>query len=162
MCKGKIIALAVGVSLLFSSALASAQPGRPGPPWMRPEFVEKLELTDKQRDQVKDLFSGLEKKRIQLRADLQLKKLELREAMDSPDPDEGKVRKLAREMGSIRTNIHLTRIDQKLGLRKILTPEQLKQLRGFGMMRRMMGGTKGKMRQRGKPGGWGAPRPEGP
>ena len=137
MSKGKIIAILVGASLLLSSVLASAQPCRPGPFWQHPELVEKMELTDKQQDQIENLFLDMEKKRIELRADIELTQLELREAMDSPKPDEGKVRKLVKEIGTMKTDLHMTRIDQQLGLKKILTPEQQEKLRQFRMMRQM-------------------------
>lgn len=138
MSKGKMIAILVGASLLLSSVFASAQPCRPGPFFRHPELAKKMELTDKQIDQIKDLFLDMEKKRIELRADLQLKELELRQAMDSPKPDEGKVRKLVKQIGTMKTDLHMTRIDQQLGLKKILTPEQQEKLRQF----RMMGGMR--------------------
>lgn len=149
MCKGKTIAVLVGVSLLLSSVIASAQPCSPRlrGMGMGPQLLEKLELTEKQRDQVKVLFTGLEKKRIDLRADLQHKKLELREAMDESKVDEGKVKRLVKEMGATKTELQMTRIDQQLGLKKILTPEQQKQLRQHRMTGGMMGGGMGGMQE---------------
>ncbi len=153
MCKGKTIAVLVGVSLLLSSVIASAQPRSPGFRRMHPQLLESLELTENQRDQVKVLFTGLEKKRIDLRADLQRKRLELRGAMDDSKVDEGKVKRLVKEMGAIKTELQMTRIDQQLGLRKILTPEQQKQLRQHRMMGGKMGAKMGGMKGMRGPGG---------
>jgi len=147
MGKKELTVMVVVASIFLSAVVAFAQPCCPPHMWKDPELVAKIGLTDNQRDQVKGLFREMERKRIELRAQLQLKELELREAMEGPKVDEGRVRKLVGEIGSIRTDLHLSKVNQELGLRKILTPEQQEKLRDLRMMEGMMGERMGGMKE---------------
>ena len=50
--------------------------------WKNPRFAKELELTDDQLDKLRKLESDSRKKMIKLGADLSIKKIELKEAME--------------------------------------------------------------------------------
>ncbi len=116
---------------------------------------EQLDLTDDQVKQLHSLRTEGAKKAIRSRADVKVKQLELRELLQADEPDRAAIDQKLRELSDARYTAQKQRIDQRLAMRDILTPEQrskMKELRG--KFRR--GGER--MRWPGRPGMEGPPR----
>jgi Spy/CpxP family protein refolding chaperone len=99
-----------------------------GPMGLIHRFADELKLTKEQIDQIKTLHQGYVKKNIPLHSDLQLKHVELKELMDTDKPDKGKVEAKIKDIESVRTKIHVNRLNEKIDVQDILTKEQKEQL----------------------------------
>ena len=88
-----------------------------------------LELSAEQRTKLESLNLDRGKKMAQLRADLKVARLDLRAAMrqDNPDPAEVKARVAA--VNNARSLILESRVNHRLKVNSVLTPEQRNKLR---------------------------------
>lgn len=94
---------------------------------------EQLGLTDDQVKQLHALRVEGAKNAIRSRADVEVKRLELRELLQADQPDRAAIDRKLRELSDARYTAQKQRIDQRLAMRDILTPEQrskMKELRG--------------------------------
>lgn len=91
--------------------------------------LEMLDLTDGQREEIHSVKTEARKKIIPLRAEIELKELELRDEMATDSPNRNTIMKLAEDINDIELQIKQTRLDEKLKLHSILTPEQRKQVK---------------------------------
>ena len=91
--------------------------------------LHMVDLTEEQRAEIDDSKYELEKKMIQLRADIQLKHLDFQKEMKIDDPSRSKLMELTEKISSLELKIKQLRIDHKLKIHSILTPEQRKQLK---------------------------------
>ena len=91
--------------------------------------LHMLDLSDEQRVQIENSNYELDKKMIQLRADIQLKNLDLQKEMQADNPSRSKLMDLTKEISNLELKIKQLRIDQKLKIHSILTPEQRSQLK---------------------------------
>jgi Spy/CpxP family protein refolding chaperone len=115
----------------------------PGPamPDMTPEQMEKMDV----------LRTALTKEMLPLRTDLQVKEIELEALWRADEPDAKKIIAKVKEIGDIREKMEIVRINHQFDMRKLMTPEQRKAMKGMGMGRGMMGkgmgrGMRGMMR----------------
>ena len=186
-----LVVLAV---LLVSGAVAlgaqSAQQAAPAPepaPRMEPrrarpmmmgqeEFVaprerlkEALGLTDAQVASIENLMSGQRKAAIRQRADQQIARMELEELMRADALDEKAIDAKIRQLTELQAAALRARVEQRVAMRKVLTPEQFqkwRQMRGrFGerMMRPRMPRGDRPMRWRDERGPrWRVPQPPPP
>ncbi|TAK54908.1 MAG: periplasmic heavy metal sensor [Bacteroidetes bacterium] len=90
----------------------------------RREFMEKLDLTDKQQDQVKEYRSGFQKKNIELRAKVQTMRITLRELFDADEPNQSSIESQLTEISKIQNEMKLNATSFWFNVNKILTPEQ--------------------------------------
>ena len=90
---------------------------------------EKLGLTDEQIDKLKTIKLEHAKAAIKTRAELKIKKLELRELLQAKEPDELAIKAKVKEIEDLRTRLTMNRINGRLEAQKVLTEKQLKQLR---------------------------------
>ena len=95
-----------------------------------------LDLTDEQREEIHSVKTEARKKIIPLRAEIELKELELRNEMATDSPNRNTIMKLAKDINDVELQIKQTKLDEKLKLHSILTPEQRKQVKK--MPRKMM------------------------
>lgn len=122
-------------ALLLGGAAAVAQPGQgPGPrmatgPAMRHEMMQRLNLTDQQKDQIAKLRADFQKKMIADRAKIQELRVDMRTAIASDNPDRTAIEKISRSINDIQGQMKLDRIDHLFAVRGILTPEQQKTFR---------------------------------
>ena len=86
--------------------------------------ADRLDLGEEQREQIesiheaaRDEVAGLRKSMLRLRHDIRGEMLE-------DDPDAGKLRRLAEQMGEIRTQLQIHRLETRLAVRGVLTPDQ--------------------------------------
>jgi len=117
-------------------------------PDMTPEQLEKMDA----------LRTAHVKEMVPLRADLKVKEIELDALWRADEPDAKKIIAKVREIGDIREKLEIAGINHRFEMRKLMTPEQRKTMKGMGMGPGMMGrgmgrGMRGMMR--GKMGGQG-------
>ena len=117
--------------------------------------LEALELTQDQKDRLKFIRTENQKRMIQLRADAQIGRVELRELMSQKSPSEIKVDKVLEKVNETRARITENRVKMKLSINKVLTDEQLQKLQE--MPKRRRGGRSHFRERRGLHGGLGDP-----
>jgi len=126
MSKQVIVAVAImataGVS--FGASLERPRPRRD-----RAAIRQELGLTGDQESQLRRLRTEARQSGIQRRADLRHARLGLREALEAGRVDEGAVHARTQELADLRSAQLRARVDARLALRKILTPEQLEKLK---------------------------------
>ncbi len=90
--------------------------------------LETLNLTDEQREEIHSVTTEAHKKMIPLRAEIELKEIDLRNEMATGSPSRNRIMKLAKDINDIELKIKQTRLDERLKVHSILTPEQRKQI----------------------------------
>lgn len=113
-------------------------------PDMTPEQMEKMDA----------LRTAQVKAMAPLRSDLKVKEIELDALWRADEPDAKKIIAKVKEIGDIREKMEIVRINHQFDMRKLMTPEQRKAMKGMGMGRGMMGkgmgrGMRGMMRGQG-------------
>lgn len=129
----KVILVGAGAVLAAGAVWAAAQPapgreGRPGPAAIRAQ----LGLSDEQAAQFHKLHAEQRKAAIRRRADTAIARMELEEALDAATVDEKAVALKLKTITDLQAAAAKARVDQRLAVRKLLTPEQyakMKQLR---------------------------------
>jgi Spy/CpxP family protein refolding chaperone len=120
--------LASGITLTSVKMLQAQPDPSPG---KRQEIThkkifEKLDLTDSQKKQLRDIRTAMQKNAVQLKSKVSIARIDLRELLTADEPDKGAIEKKLNEIGQLQTNQKLLRINHLLDMRKVLTPEQLK------------------------------------
>jgi Spy/CpxP family protein refolding chaperone len=103
-----------------------------------PRF-EELDLTQEQKDQLKSLRTETQKKMIQLKADMQIAHVELKELLIQKNPNQDTVDKVVSRLSSAQAKMTESRVRQKLAVNKILTEEQFQKLEEMPKGRRDRG-----------------------
>ena len=174
--KSRILTVVIGVAaaaaVLWGISAVNAQPGRregrvarrfEAPIFEAP--IKALNLTAEQQEKLKALRLVNDKEMVRLRADQQIAQMELHEILDQDNPNPTEVKAKVDNLNKVRSTITAKMVDFRLGMNKILTPEQREKLRSFQGMGPMwrgrggmgMGGHRG---MGGGPGGgmgWGGP-----
>jgi Spy/CpxP family protein refolding chaperone len=131
-----VVALATGTAWSLS-AVAQEEGEKPWPRrGMRgqagpPDMQEALGLTDEQVSELKALRFEAAKSRIQTRSEVQLKRLELRELMQAEEPNLAAIDNTLRDLSDAQHATLKNHVEQRLAMRQILTPEQLKKMDGM-------------------------------
>ncbi|MBI4470009.1 MAG: Spy/CpxP family protein refolding chaperone [Acidobacteria bacterium] len=133
-----LIALAIlTLGLLSFAVLASpGQDARFRRPFPRPshhraipaEWREKLGLNEEQEQRLRELELKTRKAAIQAGANLRSHRLELEQLLLAESPDRSAIDQKIKEMSEARSALMRNRIEHRLSLRGILTPEQLEKL----------------------------------
>jgi Spy/CpxP family protein refolding chaperone len=103
------------------------------------EKADELGLTDEQIESMREVRYDFEKAQIGLRAELKTSRLELRHLMMQEKPSQGEISKLVDRIADTQKELLEQRVEKKLAMKEILTPDQFKK---FMMMR----GERGKER----------------
>ena len=124
----------------------------------RAPLAEELGLTDDQKEKLRTLRQESRKASIQAQADMQIKQMELRELLQSGEPDRAAIAQKLEEIAAARTARALDRFDQRQAMKSILTPEQQAKMktlhrRGAGRMRGQRRRGRHGMRRGFRPGG---------
>ncbi len=151
-----ILAVVLGATLLAGTAWSQGfgRDGERGPGWrgrhgggMRtldnPALQEQLGLTEEQIEQLRALRSDAAKSGIRTRAELRIRRLELRELLQAEEPDRALIEKKVREISDARTAAQMQRIDHRLAFRSVLTPEQRAKMRNLRRQFRQQRGGRG-------------------
>ena len=133
-----------------------------------PRARQYLGLTDEQVDRLHKIGLDAEKASVQLRADLQLRHIELRELFRADNPNHDAIIQKLDEVNALRGKMEKQRVETMFSARGVLTPEQQKKLKTFMENRGFGEGRERGMQRRGGPGrppgapGGQAPRPQAP
>ncbi|MDE3056475.1 MAG: periplasmic heavy metal sensor [Bacteroidota bacterium] len=93
---------------------------------MREAFFAKLNLTDQQKEALKNLRYETAKKAINLRAKLAESRLDLAKLLGSDSPDQAAIEKQMNEVAANETAVKANRLNAWFEANKQLTPEQQK------------------------------------
>ena len=123
---------AAAVLALAFAIPAAAQVDLPeGKWWKRPRVVQEIGLTDDQSRRIEDVFVKSRPKLIDLKADLEKKQFDLRQALEH-DAERADVERKLDSVEAARRELQKTRVLMLLDMRSVLKPEQwerLKQMR---------------------------------
>src|ERR1700741_931370 len=117
--------------------------------WKNSEIASKLQLTDQQVQQLENTFYQHRLNLTDLRANVEKQDLALQQLLDAPTPNDPAILAQVDQRSSARNQLDREFTQMTLDFRKILTPEQWKQLRtlmpapGPGMMKRFGHGSGG-------------------
>jgi Spy/CpxP family protein refolding chaperone len=101
---------------------------RDGKWWKNSELVKKLGLTDAQVQQIDKAFMDHRAQLIDLRAALDKEELKLQPLMEADSPNEGQVTAQIEKIAQSRANLEKSNALMLLGIRRVLSVEQWKQL----------------------------------
>jgi Spy/CpxP family protein refolding chaperone len=133
-----------------------------------------LGLTDEQVGRLHKMGVEAEKASVQMRADMELRHIELRELLRADNPDHDAIMQKLDDLNALRGKMEKQQVETLLSARSVLTPDQQKKVRAFmenggpGGGPRMMEGRGGAGRVPGHPGGPGgasggpSPHPQAP
>ncbi len=86
--------------------------------------LKNLGLDENQEKAIKEIRTGARKDAIRKIADIKIARLELRELLDKDTVDMGAVEAKLKQMESMKTDLHLSRITTFQAIKATLTPEQ--------------------------------------
>lgn len=140
----------VFAALLSGVVLAGSVVSRPFPPDGAPgcrkgpegrEFFvrlkEELALTEEQQEQLMTISVELKRAEIEKKAELAISHLDLVEMLGEIQVNRSQIEAKVEEIGGIRTEMELTRIDALLKARNVLTSDQFETFKrlGFSVMK---------------------------
>ncbi len=131
--KTLVLTTMAAVILGGTAAVAAAQPmerergGRPDLATLQRE----LGLSDEQATQLRGIWGEGRKAAIRRHADLAIARMDLEEALEAPTVDEKLVASRVRAVSDLQAAAIKARVDQRLALRKVLTPEQQQKMRSM-------------------------------
>ena len=157
------LALVVASATAFAQAPPAPNAGAPsGKPhhmmhegpmgawWKNSEIASKLQLTDQQVQQLENTFYQHRLKLVDLRANIEKQDLPMQQLLDAPTPNDAAILAQVDQRSAARNQLDREFTQMTLDFRKILTPDQWKQLRalmppppGPGMMKRFGHGPGG-------------------
>jgi Spy/CpxP family protein refolding chaperone len=142
----KQLIFALSIMVLFSS-VAFAQRGPRGP---MKEVMQKLNLTADQQKSMKDIHLKTAKQMIDIRSDLQKKRIDVQSIVSGDNPDRKALEGLWNDISKLEVNRKLLMFDTHQQIMKILKPEQQKiwKENHGAMMRDGRGPFRGGMRGR--------------
>ena len=103
------------------------------------DMMAELDLSDRQKEQIRGIRQAQERRMIPLNADLKTAGLDLRELMQAERPNQARIDAAIDKLADLRADAHKERVKSMLAIRDVLTDEQRKKLkearggRGFGM-----------------------------
>lgn len=120
------------MAIVFLSTIILAQPRQGRRDQERPKghkerfekMAEALELTDDQRKQVEDIrFQSMKSTKV-LKNDLGEKEAKLRTLTTADNPDGKAVKSLAKQIGDIRGDLFVMKVESRLQIRAVLDEKQ--------------------------------------
>jgi Spy/CpxP family protein refolding chaperone len=135
------ILVAVGLVLGCAIPIFAQGRGGPGPrgdsddgPRFLDRWGDRLELTDEQRQSMRDFFQASQVEARATRKEMMRLQHELRGVMLQDEPDAKAAQGLIEKIGSLRTQQEIKRFAHRMSMRSMLTPEQREKLpMGLGM-----------------------------
>ncbi len=94
--------------------------------WMQ---LRSLDLDQKQREAIRDIWSSSMKDAVSKKADVRIAGIELRSILAREPVDMQAVRTKLKEIAALQTELRFTRIKAMEDVKAVLTPEQRKKLR---------------------------------
>lgn len=100
--------------------------------------LEMLDLSAEQKEHIKAIKTETQKKIIPVKADIELKQIDLRNEMSADNPNRDRIMKITKEISDLELKIKQTKIDQKLKAHALLTAEQREQMKKMHHDKEMM------------------------
>ena len=104
--------------------------------------LESLNLTEKQKDAVREIKNRVMKETIRKRADLEIAGVELRELLHKDSVDMSAVEAKLKKAEALRTDLRLSHIKAREEIKALLTPEQRNKFKEEMKAAFMVGGKK--------------------
>ncbi|MEO8399151.1 MAG: Spy/CpxP family protein refolding chaperone [Ignavibacteriaceae bacterium] len=125
--KNPIFILAAIFTVLIFSGISSAQPDPPKEK-MKPrgDMMEKLNLTDSQKDKLKEFRMTQEKEMIDLKAQLKKDQLSLKEIRSKDNFSRSEIISTVEKINQSKNKIALKIANNRMDMYEVLTPEQQK------------------------------------
>lgn len=126
-----LVALLVSLGLIFTSLSTYAMEPAPGGGPRHRKFDDltyKLDLTEEQQQQIKDLKETKKEKKIAIVEKLHEQMELLRQELEKPNPDKRRVNKIASKVKNYKNQLFDVHIDSVLRMSDILTEDQNIQL----------------------------------
>ena len=118
--------------------------------WRNPQMVEKLQLTDQQVNQLRDLDFAHREKQQAFKAQLDSLRLQMDKAFTDDSVDKATVRQTAEKMADIKGSMFVEKIDSRLALEELLTADQVDLLEQYKMNRKRTGMQQGRKQMKGR------------
>ena len=99
--------------------------------WKNSDVTSKLHLTDQQVQQLESTFYQHRLKLVDLRANIEKQDLALEQLLDAPTPNDSAILAQVDQRSAARNQLDREFTQMTLDFRKILTPDQWKQLRSM-------------------------------
>ena len=138
-----IVSALVLVLLSLSLPVMAEETGSLVTPAMLEEAAKEANISHDQMSAIMGTWFASQRELIKLKADLELKGLDLVNAMESEKTDSKAIIDLVRQMGDIRTQIDLAHMKFSLKVMETLRPEQTGKLRQI-IKKRTMSDPSGK------------------
>lgn len=121
------------ISVLFAYAAPSPVPKRPPrPPLETPGAIyikwELLNLTAEQKRRLTTLRYQFQQKAIKLKAQIELKQVEIEQQLIAPNSNPDVVRNFMKEKQTFEADLQMAALENFLAIKALLTPEQLQKL----------------------------------
>ncbi len=105
-----------------------------------PRGMFNLELTAEQQAKMREMMFSFQKESLELRNQIQVKQLEMRELRLQDPVDIEQIRTKLEEISQLQVEVRMKAIERQIQFRELLTPEQLENCSaGFQMQRFNMG-----------------------
>ena len=123
-----------GRALLFALALViagalSAQPLPRGQWWHRPDFAQRLQLTEEQKTHLDSVFSVSASDLIDLRAEVEKASIAVHSELDQPQINRDALRKAANRLSDAQGRLFERELMMLVDMRGVLTADQWSSLR---------------------------------
>jgi Spy/CpxP family protein refolding chaperone len=94
-------------------------------------FADELGLTEEQLTTIQKKQFQTKKAAIELRSKIQIARLELRELIQSENPDVNTIKQKIEKIGELKSKLRFAKVQSRLEVRNTLTSEQLQKLKGL-------------------------------
>lgn len=121
-----VMMLAVLVPAVLVPVVGFADERGPGKDRMK--IFEALNLNKDQIEKVKKLHQETRKNTVKLRSDMELKRIDFEEELQKAKPDNNALMKLIGEMAELEAKQYRIRLETRVKMMEILTPEQKEKL----------------------------------
>jgi hypothetical protein len=108
-----------------------------------PDVRQRLGVSAEQANKIRQQESDFRKTEIRGRADVEVKRLDLRDLLAADKPDRAAIDAKLQEISTARLDLEKSAVDERLNMREALTPAQREKLRQMMQERRQMRGGKG-------------------
>ena len=92
-------------------------------------LADRLDLSEEQRDEIKDVLTAHQKDMIQKKADRELAEVQLRELTMEDDPDLDAIEEQVKEIANLEAGMRYSRIKAMVDAKSVLTDEQKEKLK---------------------------------
>ena len=113
---------------MFSDSFGPPGQHGPGGLWRDAKLVEHLQLSDEQVESLKQTDFAFRERAISIKAEAEKGQLELDRALSEQNLNESAVKKTAKKLGDLQSQMFVLQVEHKLAVRKVLTDQQVDKL----------------------------------